>query len=55
MAECKTSSGTPIACRTGEGSNELEQAEPVEQAMRSRSSFINNSSARQPGKEMLTT
>ena len=54
IAEHKTSSGTRIACRTGDGNSEpLEQAEPVEQAMPARSSFMSNTSARQPGNEML--
>src|SRR5438552_2755912 len=33
IADCSSSSGTPIACRTGDGSSEpLEHAEPVEHA-----------------------
>jgi hypothetical protein len=54
IAERSTASGTPIACSTGEGSNEpLEQAEPVEQATPARSRFISSRSAFKPGNDTL--
>src|SRR5438045_1922243 len=56
IADRSNSSGSPIACKTGEGSSDpLEQAEPVEQAIPARSSFISSKSAWQPGNERLTT
>src|SRR6516162_310680 len=55
IAECRTSSATPIARSTGDGNNDpLEHADPVEQAIPTRSRLIKSASARQPGKDRLT-
>lgn len=52
IAECSMASGTPIACRTGEGRSEpLEHADPVEQATPARSRFISIRSDFTPGKD----
>jgi len=54
IAERSQSSGTPIACSTGEGRSEpLEHAEPVEQATPARSRFISSRSALSPGIDTL--
>src|ERR1041384_7489097 len=54
MAECKTSPVLPMAAKTGHGNSEpLEHAEPVEQAIPTKSKFIKSASAWQPGNERL--
>src|SRR5262249_10530044 len=54
MLEWSRSRDTPMASKTGDGSNDpLEHAEPVEQAIPARSSRISKASALQPGKETL--